>query len=69
MRLLALAALFALDSGMPDGGARQDAGRNQVRAAAPKSAEDQEVIDNLELLQHLDESSDLDLMQELTLER
>lgn len=36
---------------------------------APLSAEDREVIDNLELLQELDSAADLELMQELTVER
>ncbi len=31
--------------------------------------EDQEVVKNLELLEHLDETADLDLLQELSAER
>ncbi len=32
-------------------------------------AEDQEVVKNLDLLEHLDETADLDLLQELSAER
>jgi hypothetical protein len=49
--LLAWALLLALDGGVPDAGVRP--------------AEDQEVIDNLELLQNLDSAADLELLQEL----
>ena len=57
--LLAWALLMALDGGT----ATPDAG---VRAL---SAEDREVVDNLELLQELDSAADLELLQELAVER
>jgi hypothetical protein len=37
--------------------------------ARPVSPEDQEVIDNLELLENLEGAGDLELLQELSLER
>ncbi|MDP1822651.1 MAG: hypothetical protein Q8L48_05400 [Archangium sp.] len=51
--VLAWALLLALDGG-------SDAGM---------SHEDQEVIDNLELLQNLDSAADLELLQELSVDR
>ncbi len=47
--------LLALDGGLT----LTDAGLSML------SAEDQEIVDNLELLQHLDDAADLELMQEL----
>lgn len=46
----------------------RDAGQAQSPApnAPSLSKEDQEVLQNLELLENLDESRDLDLLQELT---
>ena len=46
----------------PDGGLV----RKPEPKPPPASTEDQEVVKNLELLENLDESRDLDLMQELT---
>jgi len=57
--VLAWTLLLALDGGT----ARPDAG---VRTLTP---EDREVVDNLELLQELDSASDLELLQELSVER
>ncbi len=51
--VLAWAVLLALDGG--------------VDAGVPP--EDQEVIDNLELLQNFDSAADLELLQELSLEK
>ncbi len=48
--------LFAFDGGV-------DAG------VAPLSPEDKEVIENLELLQNLDSAADLELLEELSVER
>lgn len=57
--VLAWVLVLALDGGV----AVLDAG------LAYLSSEDQEVVDNLELLQELDSAADLELMQELSLER
>ena len=57
--LLTWALLLALDGGTSTPAAG-------VRAL---SAEDREVVDNLELLQELDSASDLELLQELAVER
>lgn len=55
--LLAWALVFALDGGL-------------ARPAAPAlSAEDEEVVQNLELLEDLEAAGDLDLLQELSVER
>lgn len=59
MSLLGFVLLWALDGGVP----LLDAG------VAFLTAEDQEVVDNLELLQELDSAADLELLQELTVER
>lgn len=56
--LLVWVLFFALDGGTP-----LDAGKVTL------SAEDQEVVDNLELLQNLDSAADLDLLQELSVDR
>lgn len=56
--VLAWVVLLALDGGV----AVLDAG-------LALSSEDQEVVDNLELLQELDSAADLELMQELAVER
>jgi hypothetical protein len=56
--LLAWALLLALDGG--------------VARPAPQpalSAEDEEVVQNLELLEDLEAAGDLDLLQELSVER
>jgi len=52
--VLLWALLAALDGGAPP------------RVVAPPSAEDAEVVNNLELLEHLDESTDLELLHELS---
>ncbi|MEW6429926.1 MAG: hypothetical protein AB1730_00345 [Myxococcota bacterium] len=57
MMPLVLAVLLALDGGVP-------------APPPPRQAEaDQEVIDNLELLENLDGAVDLELLEELSLER
>lgn len=58
MKVLTVALLMAFDAG-----ALLDAG---VRLL---SAEDQEVVDNLELLENLDSAADFELLNELTVER
>lgn len=58
MKVLTLALLMAFDAGV-----LFDAG---VRLL---SAEDQEVVDNLELLENLDSAADFELLNELTVER
>lgn len=40
-----------------------------ARPTTALKPEDQEVVKNLELLEHLDETADLDLLQELSAER
>lgn len=55
MMPLVLAVLLALDGGVP--------------APPPQAGADQEVIDNLELLENLDGAVDLELLEELSLER
>jgi hypothetical protein len=54
--VLTLMLLLAFDGGV-DSGSRL------------LTAEDQEVVDNLELLQNLDSASDLELLEELSLDR
>ncbi len=56
---LVRSVLGAVDGGVPREGPLP-------RVVSP---EDQEVIDNLELLQNLEGASDLELLQELSLER
>lgn len=62
--LLAILVLLATDAGTleaPDGG---------VRPPPPsRSAEDEEVIRNLDLLEHLAESQELEMMLELEAQR
>ena len=53
---------------MTDGGTR-DSGVLPPPARPTLKPEDQEVVKNLELLEHLDETADLDLLQELSAER
>jgi hypothetical protein len=63
--LLAILVLLATDPatlGAQDGGVR-------VALPASRSAEDEEVIENLELLEHLDESQELEMMLELEAHR
>ncbi|MHB8876029.1 MAG: hypothetical protein ACYC8T_20255 [Myxococcaceae bacterium] len=74
--LLALLALalpsegFAQDKKGEGPAAPADPSPGQTaRAPPPPSQEDLEVMQNLELLENLDESSDLELMQELTVEQ
>lgn len=59
MSVFALLLCAALDGGTP----LLDAGLRLL------SAEDQEVVDNLELLQELDSAADLELLQDLSDER
>lgn len=54
--LLVWAAVLALDGGTP-------------APRPPAKDADQEVIDNLELLENLDGAADLELLEELSLER
>jgi hypothetical protein len=57
MSPLLWAVLLALDGGVP-------------APPPPKAADaDQELIDNLELLENLDGAADLELLEELSLER
>jgi hypothetical protein len=51
-----------------DGGVR-DSGTVAPPSRPTLKPEDQEVVKNLELLEHLDETADLDLLQELSAER
>ncbi|MCC6337048.1 MAG: hypothetical protein IT380_24025 [Myxococcales bacterium] len=57
MKALLWAVLVALDGGAP------------APPPPPVKAVDQEVIENLELLENLDGAADLDLLEELSLER
>ena len=67
--LLLLALLAGPDAGTPWNGWPADSGpRTEVKRPQVKP-EDQEVVKNLELLEHLDETSDLELLQELSVER
>jgi hypothetical protein len=62
--LLAVLLLLSADAGLPeapDGGVRS--------APAPRSAEDEEVIRNLELLERLADSEALQMVIELAAER
>jgi hypothetical protein len=62
--LLAILVLLSTDAGTPDA---PDGG---MRAAPPsRSAEDEEVIRNLDLLEHLAESQELEMMLELESQR
>lgn len=54
--ILFLTFLLHADGGIP-------------KAAAVKPADDKEVVQNLELLELLDETSDFDLLEELSVER
>lgn len=63
--LLAILVLLTSDAGTletPDGGARGP-------PAASRSAEDEEVIQNLDVLEHLAESQELEMMLELEAHR
>ena len=62
--LLAVLVLLSTDAGFgtPDGGV-------QSPPPASRSAEDEEVIENLELLEHLAESQELEMMLELEAKR
>ncbi len=66
--LLLLMLLAGPDAGTSWNGWPPDSGRTEAKRA-PVKAEDQEVVKNLELLEHLDETSDLELLQELSTER
>ena len=67
MRGLSL-LLLLLATGSPEQ-QRRDAGPGPVDPPAERSKEDQEVIRNLELLEHLAESQTLDLLMELDPDR
>jgi hypothetical protein len=59
--LLALLVILSTDAGnfaTPDGGVRSP-------PPASRSAEDEEIIQNLDLLEHLAESQELEMMLEL----
>jgi hypothetical protein len=59
--LLAILVLLATDAGTfgtPDGGVRSS-------PPASRSAEDEEIIQNLDVLEHLAESQELEMMLEL----
>ena len=63
--LLAILVLLATDAGTlgtPDGGVSQP-------PAASRSAEDEEIIQNLDVLEHLAESQELEMMLELEARR
>lgn len=63
--LLAILVLLATDAGtfgIPDGGVSGS-------PAASRSAEDEEIIQNLDLLEHLAESQELEMMLELEARR
>lgn len=63
--LLAALVLLSTDAGAlepPDGGVR-------APPATSRSAEDEEVIRNLDLLEHLAESQELEMMLELEAQR
>jgi len=63
--LLAILVLLTTDAGTletPDGGVRGP-------PAASRSAEDEEVIQNLDVLEHLAESQELEMMLELEARR
>ena len=63
--LLAILVLLTSDAGTletPDGGVRGP-------PAASRSAEDEEVIQNLDVLEHLAESQELEMMLELEARR
>ncbi len=64
--LMLLALLAGPDGGTAFNGWPGDSGRAVQSQTKP---EDREVVKNLELLEHLDETSDLDLLQELSAER
>ena len=63
--LLALLVILSTDAGSfatPDGGVRSP-------PPASRSAEDEEIIQNLDLLEHLAESQELEMMIELEARR
>lgn len=64
--LLLWLCLFAGDGGTRDSGV---VAPPPARPTSTLKPEDQEVVKNLELLEHLDETADLDLLQELSAER
>lgn len=63
IRALVVAWVFAVDGGTPAPDASSPAPRPAL------SAEDLEVVKNLELLENLDSASELELLQELSFER
>lgn len=67
MTALALALLLVTPGMQPN--AQPDAGPGWLDAGVNRSAEDQEVIRNLDLLEHLVESQSLDLLLDMGAER
>ena len=67
MTVLALALLLVTPGMQPT--AQPDAGPGWLDAGVNRSAEDQEVIRNLDLLEHLVESQSLDLLLDMGAER
>jgi hypothetical protein len=63
--LLALVWLAAVDGGLPVAPPPPPPPAKK----ATLSAEDAEVLQNLELLEHMDEAKDLEMLQELSVER
>ena len=59
MNALVLMVMLSLDGGTPA----------PTPPPPPRAEADQEVIENLELLQNLDGAADLELLEELSLER
>jgi hypothetical protein len=64
--LLALVWLAAVDGGMA---VAPPPPPPPSKARAALSAEDAEILQNLELLEHMDEAKDLEMLQELSVER
>ena len=65
--LLTALLTLALDGGVPH--ADKPKPREAPKARLVLSREDEEVAANMELLEHLDAMGDLELMQELSVER
>jgi hypothetical protein len=63
--LLAAVLTLAIDGGVVQAGKVKE----QPKVRVVLSREDEEVAANLELLEHLDAMGDLELMQELSVER
>ncbi len=63
MNLLVLVAVLTLDGGTPDASVPAHAATTKL------SEEDRELVENLDLLQNLEGAPDLELLQDLSLER